>query len=115
MLPIRRIAGDLREVRWGHVLVEFVMLVVGILLALAVNNWVEDRRDARIERQYLERLVRDFDADLALLAELSEFERSQIDSGALAWRSLAARAAVIAELDRRWPGSGRALGSPPAS
>ena len=94
MLPIRRIAGDFREVRWGHVLVEFVMLVVGILLALAVNNWVEERRDARIERQYLERLVRDFDADLVLLADLAEFERSQVADGVLAWRALADPASI---------------------
>ena len=94
MLPIRRLAGDLREVRWGHVLVEFVLLVVGILLALAVNNWVEERRDARIERQYLERLVRDFDADLALLADLAEFERSQVADGVLAWRALGDPAAI---------------------
>ena len=94
MLPIRRISTDLREIRWGHVLVEFVMLVVGILLALAVNNWVEERRDARIERQYLERLVRDFDADLSLLAEMVEFERRQTDDGALAWRALADPAAI---------------------
>ena len=94
MLPIRRIAGDLREVRWGHVLVEFVMLVVGILLALAVNNWVEERRDARIERQYLERLVRDFDADLALLADMADFERRQVAAGAMAWRALADPASI---------------------
>ena len=88
MLPIRRLATDLRAVRWGHVLVEFVMLVVGILLALAVNNWVEDRRDARIERQYLERLVRDLDADIGFLAEMVEFERLQVDDGVMAWKAL---------------------------
>ena len=88
MLPIRRISTDLREVRWGHVLVEFVMLVVGILLALAVNNWVEERRDARIERQYLERLVRDLDADLGLLAGMVEFEQRQVEDGLMAWKAL---------------------------
>jgi hypothetical protein len=70
------------------------MLVVGILLALAVNNWVEERRDARIERQYLERLVRDFDADLTLLADMAEFERRQVAAGAMAWRSLADPASI---------------------
>ena len=94
MLPIRRIAGDFREVRWGHVLVEFVMLVVGILLALAVNNWVEERRDARIERQYLERLVRDFDADLEMIAEFAGFETLQREDGVMAWRALSDPASI---------------------
>ena len=89
MLPIRRISTDLREVRWGHVLVEFVMLVVGILLALAVNNWVEDRRDARIERQYLERLVKDLDQTLETLQEFAEFESRQSGDGIEAYRALA--------------------------
>ena len=89
MLPIRRISTDLREIRWGHVLVEFVMLVVGILLALAVNNWVEEQREARIERQYLERLVRDFDADLGVIAEFAGFEKLQREDGVMAWRALA--------------------------
>jgi hypothetical protein len=89
MLPIRRISTDLREVRWGHVLIEFVMLVVGILLALAVNNWVEDRRDARIERQYLERLVRDLDQTLETLDEFARFETRQSADGAAAYRALA--------------------------
>ena len=88
MMPVRRITAGLRELRWSHVFVEFVMLVLGILLALAVNNWMEDRRDARVERQYLELLLRDLDRTLQTLQEFVTFEDAQAADGATAYRAL---------------------------
>lgn len=88
MSVIRRIAGDFRELRWGHVFVELAMLILGILIALAVNNWMEDRRDARTKRQYLELLARDLDQDLAVLAEFAAFEEKQTAESVVAYRAL---------------------------
>jgi hypothetical protein len=88
MLPVRRISSGLRELRWGHVFVEFTMLVLGIVLALAFNNWMEDRRDARVERQYLELLLRDLDRTLQTLQEFVTFEDAQAADGAAAYRTL---------------------------
>jgi hypothetical protein len=88
VLPIRRITSDFRELRWGHVLVELVLLIVGILIALAVNGWIEDRRDALTERQYLEGIVRDLDRDLTVLKEFADFHQSQVADGVMAYRAL---------------------------
>jgi hypothetical protein len=88
MIPIRRVAGDLREVRWANVFVEFVLLILGILIALAVNGWLEDRRDAQLEREYLGRLQQDLDQNLAILREYIGFEQKQVDDGVLAYRAL---------------------------
>jgi hypothetical protein len=38
MNPVGRLSRDLRELRWGQVFVELVLLIVGILIALAVNG-----------------------------------------------------------------------------
>jgi hypothetical protein len=83
-----RILGDLRELRWGQVVVELALLVAGILIALAVNGWIEDRRDARVEREYLELLVRDLDRDVAVLQEVIEFETAQVTAAAQAYRAI---------------------------
>jgi hypothetical protein len=83
-----RILGDLRELRWGQVLVELVLLVLGILIALAVNGRIEDRRNARVEREYLELLVRDLDRDLASLQEVVAFETAQVTAAAQAYRAV---------------------------
>ena len=88
MLPLRRMTSDLRELRWGQVLVELVLLIVGILIALAVNGWIEDRRDAQTERQYLEGIVRDLDRDLTVLKEFAAYHQGQVADGVMAYRAL---------------------------
>jgi hypothetical protein len=88
MLPIRRIGTELHEVRWTHVFIELLLLVLGILIALGVDGRLEERRNARMELDYLERLVRDLDQDLGILQEFIEFEERQTDDGVRAFRAL---------------------------
>ena len=38
---------------------EFVVIVVGVLVALALDSWVSDRSERRMEREYLARLLDD--------------------------------------------------------
>ena len=42
---------------------EIVLVVIGILIALQINNWNERRHDRQLERQYLEGFKADFQAD----------------------------------------------------
>ena len=90
MTPGRRFAAAVRAMQWGHVLVELALLVAGILIALAIDSWIDDRRDARLEHQYLELLVRDLDGDLAILDESLRFEQAQVTASALTYRALRA-------------------------
>jgi hypothetical protein len=85
---LRRFADALRSAQWGHVLLELTLLVFGILIALAVDSWIDDRRDARLERQYLEQLQADLDRDIAMLEESLQFEQTQVDNSTLAYRAL---------------------------
>lgn len=95
MLPLRRITSDVRELRWGQVLVELVLLVAGILIALAIDDAMQDRREARMERQYLEGIVRDLDRDLRVLQEFASYHQSQTADGIMAYRALRGEAPVI--------------------
>lgn len=59
-----------RSLRWF--LAEFVVLVAGILVALAVSSWAQDRQDAKREQVYLRQLEVDLVAnekDLAAMVE----------------------------------------------
>jgi hypothetical protein len=47
---------------------EFLVIVVGVLVALAVDDWVQDRSDRKLEVHLLERLAEDLVADAADLA-----------------------------------------------
>lgn len=88
MSPVRRFATALREMRWGQVILELALLITGILIALAVDGWMDDRRDARLERAYLERLERDLAQSGDILDAFLTFERQQTEDGILAYRSL---------------------------
>jgi hypothetical protein len=57
--------GWRRSVRWF--LAEFVVVVTGILVALAAQAWYGAVRDARIERSYVRQLISDLDGTLQAL------------------------------------------------
>ena len=88
MGPTRRFAEAVRSLQWGHILLELALLVTGILIALAVNNWMDLRREARTERQYLELLGRDLEQDLETLDEIRRFEEAQVAASVLVFRAL---------------------------
>ena len=78
MLASGRFAAAVRSARWGHVALELALLVSGILIALAINGWIDDRRDAGIERQYLELLTRDLEQDLETLDSVRQSNAGRV-------------------------------------
>jgi hypothetical protein len=63
-VPARRGGFD-----WSHALVELATVVIGILIALAVNNWADARHNAGLEARYLQRLLADSTENLTILQE----------------------------------------------
>lgn len=43
---------------------EIILVVIGILIALQINNWNEDKKDRKLEQQYYCRLLEDVEQDL---------------------------------------------------
>jgi hypothetical protein len=85
---VRRFGGALQTAQWSRIVVELALLVAGILIALAVNNWMDERRETRTEREYLELLGRDLEQDLDTLDEIRRFEEAQIAASILVFRGL---------------------------
>lgn len=65
------------RLNWRLLLGEFVVIVVGVLLALWVDELREARNNAELEVQYLESLVTDLEADLAQFDETEAWMRRQ--------------------------------------
>ncbi len=55
---------------WRRGSAEFVIIVIGVLVALGVDRWNQSREDRGLEREYLDRLYEDVKADTATLSSI---------------------------------------------
>lgn len=74
--PTSRVATHVLDRRWALLAAELTLLVVGILIALAIDDWASARNDRASERVYLELLVRDLKHIELDLLEQIEYEDS---------------------------------------
>jgi hypothetical protein len=89
-MVIRRITTSIRNADYGALLLEVIVLVLGILLALAADRWNQDRLDAIETARIVARLKSDTARNLAMFEqELPTMESSLRDIKAL-YRALQA-------------------------
>ena len=89
---LRRLRASLR---WFAA--EIVVIVAGVLIALALNAWWQDRQDAESEAVYLRLVLRDLDQMAGDLTELLEFETDRIDAGLAVYRAISTGAVPQSE------------------
>jgi hypothetical protein len=83
----------LRTISWPHAAGELLLIVIGVLLALALNNWNQTRQERQIELAILQELRASLAADLVRLNEAVQ-ERHDREQRV---------EALIQHLDRRLP------------
>jgi len=57
---LSRLSKPIKELNWGVLAIEMVILIVGFSVSLQVNGWQNRRDDRQLAREYLERLMVDF-------------------------------------------------------
>ena len=60
---------------------EIFLVVIGILIALQINNWNEERKDSIKEQQILSQLKEDYEANLKQLDQKLSSRMSIIQAG----------------------------------
>lgn len=70
MSTFRRIAAALKRQDWATVLIEFVLVIVGVLIALRLDQFAEDRRVDLQELNFLRLVQADIARDIEDLANL---------------------------------------------
>ena len=65
---LRRITKHVKDQNWFAVLLDFFIVVVGILIAFQITNWSEGRSEAKLETYYLERLQSDLSETIDYLS-----------------------------------------------
>ena len=80
----KKLADDNQLLKYSSYAVgEIVLVVIGILIALSINNWNENRKQEEGFKLYIEQAFNSISADLAMLQEMKEIfvsERVMIDS-----------------------------------
>ena len=56
---LERIVGAYRGRDWAGITIELLVVTLGVLLAVQIDQWAQDWRQAREERQFLERMWRE--------------------------------------------------------
>lgn len=84
---LRRLARHFKQQEWTALFLDFVVVVVGILLALQITEWNDARQDRLREHGYLVRIgdeldqsIRDIEASLALARERQQTGQFLIQS-----------------------------------
>ena len=86
MIPIfrktrKKMADDNKPAKYlRYAIGEIVLVVIGILIALSINNWNENRKIRNQELKYLENLRTDFNLNLDEIDQYLESRTSSIES-----------------------------------
>lgn len=70
---LRRLASAIRRQDWFVVLIEFVIVVTGIVVAIQLDNWNEARLKAERAVDYRARLAEDLRYDLAVMKRRNDY------------------------------------------
>ena len=57
---------------------EIILVVIGILIALQINNWNEKRKDRIKEKHYISNLIRDLNSQIKGTKEIIDYEEKAI-------------------------------------
>lgn len=72
-----KIIKHLKRQDWGAALIDFIVVVLGIFVAIQVNSWNEERVDKLKERRILEQLYSDFSQNVENINSMATFHKNK--------------------------------------
>jgi hypothetical protein len=80
----KKMADDNKPMKYmRYAIGEIVLVVIGILIALSINNWNEERKDKLLERNYLESIKKELEINIQIAQANIMFSDFQAKNGEL--------------------------------
>ncbi len=76
------------HLNWRYGLGEFFIVVLGVLVALWIENWNSDRKDHILEREYVSSLISDLELDDASIQDAMQFAEYVANNGRSVLKSI---------------------------
>lgn len=76
---LKRISRFIREHDWFAVGVEVIVIIIGLMLALQLDRWWQERVDRREEVAYVDRLIADVEADIPAIEYAIELQSLRLE------------------------------------
>lgn len=87
--PAHKLYAALSGRQWPAFFTELVLIVVGILIALAIDGRIQERQDSKTEIAYLHLLLEDLDQIENTLQQFADFETANMEIAAAVYRRIA--------------------------
>ena len=76
------------HLNWRYALGEFFIVVLGVLVALWIENWNSDRKDHILESEYVSSLIADLELDDASIRDAMQFAEHIANNGRRVLKSI---------------------------
>lgn len=77
---VKRMLLSLRRQDWAMVVIEFVLVVVGVLFAFQINEWAAERASEEARQQASERLLEEVERNVAYIRQATDYEQGNVNA-----------------------------------
>jgi len=76
---LKRLAKTLRKQDWASFAIEFLIVMLGVFLALQAEDWNQERKDRNLEEAYISRLIDEAKTNIDILAQHEKIFEEKVE------------------------------------
>jgi len=76
---LKRLAKTLRKQDWASFTIEFLIVLLGVFLALQAEDWNQERKDRNLEEAYISRLIDEARSNIDILAQHEKIFEEKVE------------------------------------
>lgn len=85
---LRRLTQNVKDQNWFAVVLDFIIVVIGVVIGLQVSNWNEARAEMARASEYSARLMDDLDFEYDYVISLIDYTEATLEAGNEAYLGL---------------------------